>query len=127
MAFERFGDDTGKGILSYPTVTLTPEGYVSFSMKAVKEFELNRYGYIVLFYDRERKRVGIMPTKNETDDGALQMKVRRTGISVYAAPFLRHYKIFPRESMLFKAEWDDALNMAIIELRFPANVAIGRI
>jgi len=98
MAFERF---TAKGRISAPTLSIRSNGQIAFNKKAVDENELMNYRYAVLFFDPERKAIGIKPTNDDMETGKRRLAVKKGTAFISAHSFLSFYGLNRKKSEKF--------------------------
>ena len=75
MAFERFVPRSVPS--SPPKVLIRPSGLISFDANAVKSFDLEGKTHAVLFFDRNKKAIGVHFTNDSGEDGAVKITKRR--------------------------------------------------
>lgn len=114
MAFERFLH-AGRG--HKPKISLRSNGQIGFNMAAIEKFSLRKYGYAVLFYDKQRRLIAIKPTSDKDEDGAVRMQIRPTNASISGKSFLDYYEIDHSKTDKYPAVFDDESNMIIIDLK----------
>ncbi len=92
MPFERF---TRGGRRYRPTVSINKGGIIGFSRGSYHRFSLGRYTHVVLFYDAETRRVGVMLAVDSEEPGAIPLRPRpaESGADVSAKSFLDFYGI----------------------------------
>lgn len=88
--FQRF-TSTEKGFV--PTVSVWNKGNMWFSSGAVNKFNLERYSHIIFLYDKAAKEIGLLFRGNDTEEGAVKLGKRQTGITVAAKNFLDCFNI----------------------------------
>ena len=76
MAFERF-TKSGRGFK--PKASIWQRGQIGFNHGAVERFELAKYKFIILYYDKKENKVGFQFTNDEKEDGINKLTVRKTG------------------------------------------------
>ncbi len=90
MPFVRF---TQSGRISTPRVSLSRIGMLTFNHASRIKYKLQDYNHVVLYYDDERRRIGIELTNNTGADGATRLRVRSTGADVSAKSFMSFFAI----------------------------------
>ena len=125
--FEKF---TKTGSSFAPVVSLRKQGAIGLSQGALNRFGLADGEWsVVLYYDREAKVLGIQPTQDPTEEGAIKLIKRRaigkTGkasisSSVSAKSFFEYYGLPTTETRSFLATQDEA-KMIIVDLKNPLN------
>ncbi len=118
MAFERF---TASGKSFKARISIRKNGQISLSQGAVQKFRLTEYPYAVLFYDKEKHRIGLKPTQDPEEPGAYKLNFKGTGASVAGLAFLDYYGIDYSRSRRFEAQWDEEHEMIVIDLASPIS------
>jgi hypothetical protein len=90
MAFEKF---TQTGQRFKPKISIWEGGQIGFTQGAIKRFNLDYFNYAILFYDRERKKIGIKFTNEEKEEGVIKFNHRKTGGVISGKAFLDFYGI----------------------------------
>ena len=88
--------------------------------------------FFVLHYDKEARVIGMWPTNNAVEEGALKL-VRRKATSkngkesvnayVSARSFLDYYAIPFKKTKVYDAEWNDEYKMILVDLNKPRDAA----
>lgn len=116
MTFERFELGASRGFA--PKISIRAAGQLGFNQGAVKRFELEKYSYAVLFYDKEDNRMAIQPTNERNEKGLMKLRVRDNGkdaaISIKA--FLDYYGIEYKKTRSMEAYWDENEKKIIVDL-----------
>jgi hypothetical protein len=113
MAFEKFTETGG----SYRAkLSVRANGTIGLNAGAMNRFGLDKYDWVVLFYDRERKLVGMKPTKTESEEGALRINKGKTGGWISARRFLDYYQIATTKTKRYDASWDEREKMIVVEI-----------
>ena len=76
-----------------PLARIRPSGLISFDGEAVENFDLEGTDFAILFFDKQRKILGIQPTKSGEDSGALKLSKRRNSMAVKAPEFFARYNL----------------------------------
>ena len=113
MAFEKF---TKSGRSYKPKVSITGSGLIGFNNGSVKRFDLNKYEYAVLYYDREGQRIGVALTNEENDEGVCKLRNRASGADISARSFFDFYEIDYSETCKYDAVWDESENMIVVDI-----------
>ncbi len=115
MGFEKYIPPQTSGVR--PRATIRPSGLISFDAASVAAFGLDSASYAVLYFDKNRKLVGIEITGNKRDDGALKLAKRRKSVSLKAPQFFDLYGLTFEEAQRFDVGHDPATNMLTISLK----------
>lgn len=114
MAWEKF---TKVGRSLKPRISIRGLTHIGFNSAAIIEFKLGDYGFGVLFYDKDNKRIGIKLSNDKDEEGALKLRVRdKSGASIPARSFIAYYKLEKLKGKRFNVELDkDKMIVANIE------------
>jgi hypothetical protein len=114
MAFEKF---LYSGKTFKPRIAIRQNGQIGFNKGAEKRFELNKYEYIILYYDKEEQKIGIQLTNEENIKGVMKLQKRPLNIAISAKSFFEYYNISYSETKIYDPEWDEKNKMIIIKLK----------
>lgn len=127
--FEKF---TKTGSSFAPMVSIRKHGAIGLSQGALQRFGLmDGEWFVVLYFDKAANVLGIQPSKDENEDGAIKLIKRRApakngkesiSSSVSARSFFEYYQISTVETRSFRATFDDATKMIIVQLNEPEKV-----
>jgi hypothetical protein len=113
MPFERFTD---VGRVFRPRASIRSNGQLGFNHGSIKRFEMDKFAYVVLFYDADTKRIGVQLTNNKDEPGASSLVVRSGNGAVSAKAFLEYYQLMPNKTKQYNIEKDKGSEMLIISL-----------
>lgn len=118
MGFVKF-TKTGSR-LDIPKVSIWTRGQVGFNQGATIEFKLDSYGYAILYYDADEKKIGIEFTNKKTADGANKLVQRKnSGVSFSATAFLKTFKIDYSKTRQYNIVHDKESGLYVIDLNNP--------
>ncbi len=124
LNFERF---TNTGGSFAPIISIRKHGAFGVSQGALNKFGLlDGDWYVVLFYDKAAQAVGIQPTRNAEEEGAIKL-VKRKAIapksgkesissSISAKAFFEYYGIDCTETRTYRATWDEEAKIIVVKL-----------
>ena len=113
MAFEKFVETSR----SYRAkVSIRANGTLGLNSGAVNKFNLAEFEWVVLYYDREKRLIGIKPTENEKEEGAQKISKGKTGAWVAARRFIDFYDIGTVKTKRLEATWDGKEEMIIVQV-----------
>jgi hypothetical protein len=115
MGFEKYIPPQTSGVR--PRATIRPSGLISFDAASVEAFGLDSASYAILYFDKNRKLVGVEITNNKKDDGALKLSKRRRSVSLKAPQFFDLYGLTFEEAQRFDVGHDPSSNMLTISLK----------
>ncbi len=115
MPFERFIPTANSE--AKPKVSIRPSGLISFDATAVEAFGLSKATHAVVFFDKTRKLVGIKPTTDASEEGAVPLTRRRRSMSLRVPSFFEQYAINLTQPQRFNATWDEANGLVVINLK----------
>lgn len=113
MAFERF---TEVGRAFRPRASVRSNGQIGFNQGAVKRYGLEQWQYVVLFYDKDTRRIGIRLTKDEKEEGVARLVCKGGNAAVSARSFLYYYNIPHDKTIALDIEQDKEQGMLIVKL-----------
>ena len=124
---------TEVGVSFDAKMSIRSNGMMGVSSGALRRFKLlDGDWYLVLFYDDDEKIVGILPTRDGDEEGAIKLVVRhpKPG-SIQKQPsghfsaksFLQHHDIEfkGKKAQSFDADWSEEHKMILIDLKQPKN------
>lgn len=114
MGFEKF---TKAGRSFAPKVSIWSRGQFGFSKGAVKRFNLDGFGFVIFYYDKDTKRIGLEFTNDKDQEGALKLNKRDTGVIVGAKSFLDYYNINYKETKQYDLQHSEEDKLHIIDLQ----------
>jgi hypothetical protein len=112
MAFERF---VGTGKTAKPRVSIWKQGQINFNTAAIEKYGLNNYKCAVLFYDREKKKIGLKFTNDEKEEGSRRFIKRHSGAWISARAFVAHYGIKIEGSPNFELRKDEKAGFHVLD------------
>lgn len=121
MSLQRF---VTKGRVFEPKVSIHKDkDALFFSTAACRQFNINDYQYVILFYDPDNKRqVTLELTNNEEEAGTRKIRHQgNIGASVGLLPFLRFYNIQLDTRTTYSPEWDEKKKRITIYLDSPSS------
>jgi len=98
-----------------PKMSIRSNGTLAFTSGAVSKFNLAKFKFVQLYYDRANKAIGIKPTMQE-GDGAHVLHAGKTGAFLSATRFLSYYDLMPKQTQRIDVYWDEELGMVIAKL-----------
>lgn len=114
MGFEMYKSKGGKS--SKPSVTITAAGAMSLS-KACFDKYLGDKNFVQLYFDKDRRLVGIKSVDKEGDN---TFKVTRSGNrasgSIAGRSFLNHLEIDFSKRKKFIPEWNEKEGMLVFKI-----------
>jgi len=113
MAFVKY---TERGRGAAPTLSLSPTGNMAFSEGALRRFGLIDKSFVVLYYDPDTQRVGIMPCDDAHAEGARKLSKRATGAVVSGRGFMDHFGIVIDKTTTCTLTQDRKTGMVIADL-----------
>ena len=114
MAFEKYtgARRTAKGAM----VTIRKTGQIAFNSAAASDMGLTERPAVVLFYDKEKNKIGIKPVSDAKSEGARKLgKVGRTR-TIAASSFLKFFGIDVDKNLKVEPEYDKKAEMIVLEV-----------
>lgn len=114
MAFEFF-KESGRGFR--PRASIRKQGQIGLNHGAVRRFGLEKWGYVVLGYDRDSNRVALKLTNDEDAPGAQRLAIKDGSASISARAFLEYFDIpYRDETRQFDVVLDEGRDLVIVTL-----------
>ena len=115
MAFKRFKNQGGKLSSPFPAVSIWKRGAAGFNMAATKLCELNKFGFVEIYFDEDTNRAGFkfIPEKTEY---SRRLSKRPLGYTVCLRAFLNYHKIDFSVAKKYDLTFDDENGLYIIQL-----------
>jgi hypothetical protein len=114
MAFERYLR-TRMAKSTQPAASIWKMGQVSLNRSAAEMFKLGGFKYVALFFDRDKKRIGLKFTNDAKEPGVGKISTKRGGAAIYAKGFLQHFGIDFSQSKRYTIQHDEKNGMLILE------------
>ena len=114
MAWQKF-TETGRSFK--PKISIRGDVQFGLNTAAVKEFKLKDYKYAILFFDGDKKRIGIQLTNDKDEQGACRLRVRddSKGAHISAKAYITKYNLdkLEKKDKRIDAYFDDNDKMII--------------
>lgn len=119
MTFEKFTRPGSR--IGDPKAAIWSSGQIAFNQGSMDEFNLSKYNYAILYYDRDSKRIGVEFTNDERAEGAHKLVGRKSssGTSISAIAFLKNYKIDFGETIQYTLTNDKESGFYVFDLKQP--------
>ncbi|MGQ9495157.1 MAG: hypothetical protein ACUVRY_02705 [Thermoanaerobaculaceae bacterium] len=95
--------------------SLTPKGTLSLNAAALKAFGLEKATHVFLFFDPERRVLGLRAASPELP-GAVRLMRRKRVAAVQVAPLLHFYRLVVTGKLLLEPKQDEKENLIILPL-----------
>jgi hypothetical protein len=107
-----------------PTVTLSSSGIIGLNTAVAKNI-IGDAKFALLFYDKQRKLIGLKFIKhNDPDAYPVKVTANRTHGSLAGVSFLKTYRIFPTETTKYEASYDEKEKILSVDLSRPMEARI---
>ena len=116
MSFEKFSrrKRAGRGGV---TVTVLKNGTLGISRRCYEEL-LGGQKYAILYYDRDRRIIGIQPTNKEDEEAYPIRTLKNTkSVVISAAAFLKYFNIPHDVSKAYKVKWNEEAKLLELDLK----------
>ncbi len=110
MAWEKF---TLSGRSIKPKVTIRKGGQLGLNNAVISQYGLNKFRYVILFIDKEAKKLGLKPTNDNKEDGLRKLRITKYGASIPAKNFIELYKLDQIKKRQLECIWDKKDNMIV--------------
>ena len=91
-----------------PRASIWRHGQIGINRMATEKYKLHDFEYAVLFYDESTKKIGIMFTNDEKEEGIIKFirRGKKGGFHISGISFLKLNNIDHSEKKNFPLEWD---------------------
>lgn len=113
MAFEKFVPPRKAKPVQ---VSIKRTGTISFDTALAATYGLTKVSHALLYYDAGKKLVGVKPTRDPKDEGAMKLTHRRRVSSLRARAFFEVYGIRLERTAHYPVKHDKDAGMAVIHL-----------
>lgn len=119
MAFKLFQRETR----SYQAVvSIWPRGQLSIPTGTLKRFRLDKKKAVQLFFDDDKRLIGLKFTDDLEADGAIPITMRKSGVVVSFKPFLDYHEIeYAGFTRKFKIEYDPENDLYVFDPTNPTE------
>lgn len=115
MAWERH--ENKRGIK--PIISIRGISQLGFNAVAIAEFKLENYKYVVLYIDRDLKKIGVKLTNDKNEKDICKLKANKGGAHVSSKEFIAKIsKLGSLKSRQIEAQWDDKDKMIVAGLEY---------
>lgn len=114
MAFEKFVPPRRQ---KSPQVSIKSTGTISFDKAYAASLGFGDASHVLLFFDPQKKLIGVKRAKSPRDEGALKLSHRKRVSSVRARSFFEHYGISLETTRRFPVRYEPNDEMAVIEIQ----------
>lgn len=116
MGFELF-TEYGRG--HHPTGSIRSNGQIGLNQGAIRRFGL-RDGYAQIYFDKERKLIGLKPVEQREGVGITRLIVKANNAFVSARSFLEFHAIpYRSETKSYEVSWLEEEGMLLLDLNQP--------
>jgi len=113
MAFERYLKQRGQ--VNKPRVAVWKTGQIGLNEAALREFGLTEMTHAALFYDRDKKKIGLRFSDSAKEEGAVKVVRRGGGAIIFAKGFLRYFGIEYSRARRFSLVFDEKQALYILQ------------
>jgi len=114
MAFERYLRLRMSKFMK-PAASIWKMGQINFNRSAVEKHKLSGFKYVALFFDRDKKRIGLKFTNDAKEPDVGKVSTKRGGVTIYAKGFLSHFGIESGKGRRFDIRYDEKDDLFILE------------
>jgi len=113
MAFEKFVPPRK---VKPDQVSIKRTGTISFDVALAATFGLAKVGHAILYFDPTRKLIGVKPTRDPKDEGAMKITHRKRVSSLRARAFFEMYGITLERTAHYPVSHDRGAGMAVVDI-----------
>ena len=107
-------------------VSIWKRGSISLGIEAVRQFHLEDFQYVVLYFEQKTDRIGMEFTNDNMIEGCVKLTHAPSACIISAKSFLQSYGAIPGNNKRYPLVWDAGEGLYIIELRSPLPPRGGR-
>jgi hypothetical protein len=107
-----------------PAVTFSAKGRMSFNKRGTEEFERNGVEAVLLLWDRDKRLLGVKPTKKDPRAYQLHYGIKGNGAGFSASTFFKYIGYVEGNTQSLPARWDEKDEMFVIQV--PENYLKGK-
>ena len=118
MSFEKHIPTKGRS--EAPLVSLRTNGKLGFSVPAVRRYiKITRYRFAILYFDKDKRRVGIEFTNDSAKAGVLKICKSKSTQEYYIniQGFCTEFKISLKKTRRYLLRWNKSLTMHVFNLK----------
>ena len=120
MAFEKFTKTGGR--IGTPKASIWSRGQIGLNRGAIERFDLSKYKYVMLFFERDENKVGIKFTSDAKESDIMKVVHRKNGgLSFSGTAFLHYYGIDYSKTKKYDLEYDKVNDLYVFELNSNAE------
>ena len=116
MVLENFRRFTETGRSFKPKISIRTNGQIGFNAGAVKRFGIDKYEFVVAYFNENQKKIAIEFTNDSETDGAIKIVKRSNNFFFSGKSFLEFHEIDYRKTIAYEVEWMKEERIAIIDL-----------
>ena len=91
-------------------------GQIGFNQGAVERYGSKDKPFVVIYYEKEHKKIGFGFTNKQDESGAIKIHLKATGGMVSAKSFLDYYVIDYKKTRTYDVSEDDS-GLVVIDLK----------
>lgn len=118
MPFERFTD---VGRVFRPRASIRTNGQLGFNHGTIVRYGMDKFTHAILYYDAEKKRIGIGLTNNAEEPGASRLIIRSGNGAISARSFLEYYGLTPPKTKQYDIGRDAESGLLVMNLATASN------
>lgn len=99
-----------------PQVSIKKTGTITFDMSWISTHAFDKVNYVTLYFDPAHKLLGVRPTNDAKEEGALRLSHRKRVSSVRARLLFEAYGLKLERTARFPVRFDEEEGMAVVSL-----------
>lgn len=96
-------------------------GVFHFNKGALKQFELNKYKYCLLYYDADENKIEIQLSNDEKNSAIIKLRHNIYGSEITSKTFFKYFNIFIPGRLIYNIDKGANLDFLIINLNKKIN------
>ena len=113
MAFEKFVPPRKA---KPDQVSIKRTGTITFDIALAATCGLTKVGHAILYFDSAKKLIGVKPTRDPKDEGAIKLTHRKRVASLRARAFFEVYGIRLERTAHYPVRHDKSSGMAVVDI-----------
>lgn len=115
MGYELFSNKGARRLTS-PAIGITRNGRVNMNKATTAILRNNKAEFILLFWDRDKHRIAIKPSKKDSRAYQVGYNERDNSSGFHGGSFIKHIGFNNSENRLLFAEWNEKEGMLEIDV-----------
>lgn len=98
-----------------PKISIRSNGQVGFSQGALNRFGMEPFDYVILYYDKELRKIGVQLSNNKDEEGATPLIKKSGNATISARSFFEFFEIQYQQTKSYELTKEGDLLVAKID------------